>query len=49
MYTSKNMAALSNCSLPLMPPGWMSFLCIIFGWTGTQPENGLNFFQCLNI
>lgn len=50
MYTSKNISALSNCSRPSIHVNRMDvFLSTIFGSTGTQPENGINFFKCLNI
>lgn len=39
---------LSVFFLPLALTGWMS-LYTIFGFSGTQPENRINFLKCSNI
>lgn len=50
MYTSKDITALSNCSLPLTHVNRIDvFVCTIFGFTGTQPENRLDCLECSNI
>lgn len=50
MYTCKNITALSKCLLPLACVNGVDVsLFTVFSFSGTQPENRINFLKCSNI
>lgn len=50
MYTCKSITALSKWLLPLAHSSRVDVLLyIVLGFSGTQPENRINFLKCLDI
>lgn len=50
MYTCKSITALSKWLLPFACSNRVDvFLYTVLGFSGTQPENRINFLKCLNI